>query len=118
MYIDAIGVSLFAIQAVAKVWHLNFGIPVGPVLLGITTAIGGGLLRDVLAGRQNLLMNNELYAIPVLLGCSIYVFILEFFPEYAVIGSTVCILLIFAMRASAIKWNLSVPKFLSINADT
>lgn len=117
-YIDAIGVSLFAIQAVDKVWNLYFGIPVAPVILGITTAIGGGLIRDVLAGRQNLLMTRDLYAIPIMLGCTIFVFILEFIPEYRVISSTLCILFIFALRAAAISWNWHVPNFLTTKADS
>jgi uncharacterized membrane protein YeiH len=116
-YVDAIGVSLFAIQAVDKVWNLHFGLPVGPVILGITTAIGGGLIRDVLAGRQNLLMTKELYAIPVMLGCTIYVFILVYVPEYRVISSTACILFIFIMRSASIKWNLTVPELFLIKAD-
>ena len=39
---------------------LDFAMPVGPVLLGVVTAIGGGLLRDVLAGNTNLLMKKEI----------------------------------------------------------
>ena len=69
LYLDALGVALFGVQATAKVWSLGFGLPLAPVLLGVVTAIGGGLIRDVLAGRQNLLMKRELYAIPVLVGC-------------------------------------------------
>ena len=51
LYFDGCGVSLFAIEAVDKVWDLGFGLPLAPVLLGVVTAIGGGLIRDVLAGR-------------------------------------------------------------------
>ncbi len=113
-YVDGAGVALFAIAAVDKVWNLEFGIPVAPVILGVVTAIGGGLLRDVLAGRENLLMNKELYAIPVLLGCAIYVIILSHLPEFKAIGAIICISLIFSIRAAAIRWNLSVPDWLTI----
>lgn len=53
LYIDGFGASLFAIQAMDKVWELQFGLPVAPILLGITTAIGGGVTRDILAGQKN-----------------------------------------------------------------
>jgi len=72
-YMDAAGISLFAIMAADKVWDLGFGLPRAPILLGIITAIGGGLFRDVLAGRPTLLMSRELYAVPVMLGCTLYV---------------------------------------------
>jgi uncharacterized membrane protein YeiH len=115
-YVDAIGVALFGIQAVDKVWVLEFALPVGPIALGIITAIGGGLIRDVLAGRPTLLMSRELYAIPVMLGCTLYVTILELFPEYKIIGSMISILLIFGMRAAAIEKKISIPDWLLIKA--
>ena len=34
------------------------------VSMGVLTSIGGGLLRDVLAGRPTLLMSREIYATP------------------------------------------------------
>ncbi len=109
LYLDGFGVSMFSIQATAKVWNLDFGIPAAPVILGVITAIGGGLVRDVLAGRTTLLMRSELYATPVLLGCIAFVLVLEYFPDYRVGGALVCIFSIFALRAAAIHWNLSVP---------
>jgi uncharacterized membrane protein YeiH len=118
LYIDAIGVSLFAIQAVTKVWDLNFGLPLAPVLLGVVTAIGGGLIRDVLAGQQTLLMTRELYAIPVLLGCTLHVALLENFPDYRIVSAMVCVAFIFALRAAAIHWNLSVPGWLATRPNT
>ena len=75
----------------------------GITVLGIVTAIGGGLVRDVLAGCQTLLMSRELHAIPVLLGCTLFVVVLEVAPEY---------------RAVAIHWNLSVPAWLATKPKT
>ena len=116
LYVDAIGVSLFAIQATHKVWMLDFALPIGPVGLGIVTAIGGGLLRDMLAGKQTLLMSRELYAIPVLLGIVVYVLVLRFLPGFELIGSIISILLIAGIRIAAIEKNLSVPGWMTITA--
>jgi len=110
LYIDGFGAALFAIQGADKAWGMDFGLPVAPVILGVITAIGGGLLRDVLAGRKTLLMSHELYAIPVTLGCCSYVLVLNFIPQYAIEGSVLCMLGIFGLRAAAIYWNLRVPK--------
>jgi uncharacterized membrane protein YeiH len=110
LYIDGFGAALFAIQVADKAWGMDFGLPVAPVILGVITAIGGGLLRDVLAGRKTLLMSHELYAIPVTLGCCSYVLVLNFIPQYAIEGSVLCMLGIFGLRAAAIYWNLRVPK--------
>ena len=59
LYVDGFGAALFAIQAVDKVWNLGFGLPLAPIILGIVTAIGGGLIRDVLAGRQRIATPEE-----------------------------------------------------------
>ncbi len=114
LYFDALGVALFATQATWKVWQLDFGLPVAPVLLGIITAIGGGLIRDVLAGRPTLLMSRDIYAVPVLFGTLLFVVVLELFPQHGGIGALACFGLIFAMRAAAIHWSLSVPAWLTI----
>ena len=109
LYIDGLGAALFAIQGADKAWHYDFGGSAAAIILGLVTAIGRGLIRDVLAGRKTLLMSYELYAIPVSLGCMLYVLLLNYFPEYAIPGSITCILLIFFFRSAAIYWNLTVP---------
>jgi uncharacterized membrane protein YeiH len=39
----------------------------------------------------------------------LYVLLLNYFPEHAMVGSIACIVLIFAFRSAAIYWNLKVP---------
>lgn len=112
LYLDAIGVAMFAIQAAHKSEYLAFALPLGPILLGLTTAIGGGLLRDMLAGNPTLLMKQELYAIPVTAGLILYMTLLHFFPERAILLGSGCTLLTFVFRAAAIRWNLTIPEFL------
>ncbi|WP_114663136.1 trimeric intracellular cation channel family protein [Polynucleobacter necessarius] len=110
LYIDGFGAALFAIQGTDKAWTMGYGLPVGPVILGVITAIGGGLIRDILAGRKTLIMSHELYAIPVTLGCCAYILVLNLIPQYALEGSVLCMLGIFGLRAVAIHWDLRVPK--------
>lgn len=112
LYVDGFGAALFAIQAVDKVWALGFGLPLAPIILGIVTAIGGGLIRDVLAARQTLLMTSELYTTPVLFGCTLYVVLLHLIPEYRFICAVGCCLFIFVIRAASIHWHLAVPDWL------
>lgn len=118
LYVDGLGVALFAIQATHKVFELQFAPPIGPILLGIVTAIGGGLVRDVLAGRQTLLMQSELYAVPVLIGCTAYVVVLDYLPSKSFLGSLACGLFIFGLRAAAIRWNLKMPEWLTTKPRT
>lgn len=112
LYLDAFGAAMFAIQGMIKAWRLDFGLPAGPVILGVITAIGGGLLRDVLAGRPTLLMSRELYAVPLLVACSLFAGVLEWWPERRLAGGLICVLVGFGFRAAAIRWNLAMPRWL------
>jgi uncharacterized membrane protein YeiH len=44
------------------------------VLLGVATAVGGGVARDVLLNRVPVIMQTEIYALAALVGASIQVF--------------------------------------------
>ncbi len=112
LYLDALGAALFGIMTTQITWELKFCLPIGPVILGVITAIGGGILRDVLAGKPNLLMRKDIYAIPILFGCSFYYLLLSYFPDREVSLGLLCVLLTFAFRASAIHWGLTVPHWL------
>ena len=117
LYLDAVGIALFAIQGAAKAWSLQFALPLGPVLLGVITAIGGGLLRDLLAGRESLLMRRELYAIPVTAGCISYAALRAAAPQLGGLAAVLCIGLIFGFRAAAIHWQLRVPDWFRLEGD-
>ena len=64
LYLDGLGAALFGVVAVDKVLGLQLSAPVA-VIMGVLTSIGGGLARDVLAGRTTLLMSREIYATPI-----------------------------------------------------
>jgi uncharacterized membrane protein YeiH len=107
LYLDALGAALFAIAATNKgLLDPTLSGSVA-VILGVLTGIGGGLLRDVLAGRQTLLMSRDIYATPILLGCALYVTLLEVTPgfEHAALCSAT---LIFTLRAAAIWFHLEM----------
>ena len=81
------------------------------VLLGVLTGIGGGILRDLLAGRQTLLMSRDIYATPILIGCTVFVMLRELvpaFPNAPIVGFAV----IFTLRALAIWFHLQMPAWL------
>jgi Predicted membrane protein len=112
LYLDAFGAAFFAILATEKVWKYGFGLPLGPVILGVVTAIGGGLMRDVLAGRRTLLMSRELYAVPMTIGCVLFATVLALAPQYRLAGAAAGVTVSFLLRAAAIRWNLHMPRWL------
>lgn len=111
LYLDALGAALFAMSAAEKVMLLHADAGVA-VIMGILTGIGGGLARDVLADRPTLLMSRDIYATPILLGCTAYVMLRHFAPHYpytSIVGFAV----IFGVRALAIHFHLEMPVWLT-----
>ena len=111
LYFDALGAALFAIAAANKALMLGQSAPVA-VVMGILTGIGGGLLRDVLAGRQTLLMSRDIYATPILAGCMLFVGLRAYVPEFRN-ADLAGIAVIFALRGVAIHWHLQMPGWLT-----
>lgn len=66
---DAAGLGLFTVAGTLKALDHDLG-PVAAALLGVTTAVGGGVLRDIIAREVPALVraDSELYAIPALVG--------------------------------------------------
>jgi uncharacterized membrane protein YeiH len=111
LYLDALGAALFAIAAADKVLpDPSLSAPIA-VLLGLLTGIGGGLLRDVLAGRPTLLMSREIYATPILIGCSTFVALRTMAPSFAY-AALVGVTMIFGLRAAAVWRHLEMPAWL------
>lgn len=115
LYLDGLGAALFGVVAVDKVLGLHFTAPVA-VIMGVLTSIGGGLTRDVLAGRTTLLMSREIYATPILLGCTLYV-LLRHFASGVAFDELLAVTFIAALRAVAIHRHLEMPNWLTSRDD-
>lgn len=69
LVLDAAGLGLFCVAGTVKALALGAG-PLAAVVVGVLAGIGGGALRDLLAGEvPQVLARSELYATPAVLGC-------------------------------------------------
>ena len=83
--------------------------PVGAMLLGMLTGIGGGIARDILAARIPVVFQSDLYAVAALAGAAVVVAghaLGWSHPALAVVGAS----LVFFLRFMAIRhgWRLPV----------
>lgn len=61
-FFDAIGLAAFSIQG--ALYATNMGHPLSAIIVAaVLTGIGGGIVRDVLAGRKPLVLKDEIYAV-------------------------------------------------------
>lgn len=105
---DAVGLSLFAITGAQKALAYGHNGQVA-VLLGITTAVGGGVLRDVLLNRIPVILEKEIYASAALVGALIVVLgnnLKWITSDWAsIIGLIVC----FTLRILALHYHWNLP---------
>ena len=69
---DAAGLALFAVSGASKALAFEVG-PVGALMLGMLTGIGGGMVRDVLVREIPTVLRTELYAVAALIGAAVVV---------------------------------------------
>ncbi|HEY5822363.1 MAG TPA: trimeric intracellular cation channel family protein [Propionibacteriaceae bacterium] len=105
--LDAAGLGLFAVTGTGLALRYGVGVEQA-VLLGMTTAIGGGTLRDVLLGRLPEVLHTGLYAIPALLAAAIVVTANRWSSEpgwFEILAALLC----FGIRMADVRLNLNAP---------
>ena len=109
MLFDAFGLSLFCVAGALKAVEYGLG-PVPAALMGMLTGIGGGMLRDVLAGHVPWIFSGELYATPALAGAAVAVLLDRADQPVAVasiVGALVC--LVWRLLAMWRDWRAPLP---------
>ncbi|HWK60185.1 MAG TPA: trimeric intracellular cation channel family protein [Eoetvoesiella sp.] len=106
---DALGLGFFAVFGAHKSLVYGHNIEVA-VMLGVTAAVGGGVLRDVLLNRTPLILRKEIYASAALVAAVIQVLGDTFaWPQQWVpwVGIVIC----FALRYLSLSYRWNLPRF-------
>ena len=83
--------------------------PLTSVIVGGITAVGGGIVRDVLAGQVPEVLRREMYALPALLGSALVV-TAHHFDVVTPLVIWGCVALVFAVRMVAVVLDVHAPK--------
>ena len=116
-YIDALAIGIFSVSGVQTCidFFAKDGDPAGFVLcvvLGMTTAVGGGMIRDLILRDIPFILRKRIYALAALIGAILYyITVVHLFPGNGiaeVIGQIVAITVVVLIRvlATKLKWNL------------
>ena len=106
---DAAGLALFSVVGSAKA--LDHGLGVLPsVLLGVMTAVGGGVIRDVLARDVPSVFQAEsaLYAIPATLGAAATAAVWSS-NRFGVAAAATIVVSVFAFRLLSMRFGWRAP---------
>lgn len=106
---DAGGLALFAVLGADTATSAGVHGSI-VVVMGVMTAVAGGIIRDLLSGRAPLILRDEIYATAAVLGALTYVVLIEVDAGRSIallIGALAALIL----RLAAIRWNLTLPTF-------
>ena len=104
IWADALGLSVFAV--VGAHIALAFGSPFFiAVVIGVITATGGGVIRDMITNNLPMIMSGQLYASAALLGALGYTS-LKYWGAGEITSEIVGVLAAFTLRASAIIFDI------------
>ena len=116
-YIDALAIGIYSVSGVqicleffaAKNENAGFLLC---AVMGMMTAVGGGMIRDLILRDIPFILRKRIYALATLIGASLYyllvVVIFPGHPVLEVVSRIACIALVFVIRvlATKLKWNL------------
>jgi uncharacterized membrane protein YeiH len=105
---DTIGISVFTLLGLQK--GLSYDLhPIISIIMGMISAVFGGVLRDVLTAKIPLIFEKEIYASACLAGGITYL-ILNYFKVDENVNFIISAIIIASIRAIAVKFHLELPK--------
>jgi uncharacterized membrane protein YeiH len=108
LWLDAVGLSAFAVLGAAKA--MAFGAPpMVAVVMGVLTATAGGIIRDMTAGEPSVLLRREIYITAALVGSGAYVAVEEL--GYREIAGAAGFVLALLLRGAALRFGWTMPAF-------
>lgn len=103
---DAMGLAAFSLAGVEKTLSLGQNYALA-IIMGIWTAIGGGIVGDIISNRVPLVLSQELYITVAFVGSISYLVLLSFLPH--IIASIIAAILMVLLRIYSVKFNWRFP---------
>ena len=107
LIMDSVGLGMFTVMGI---WNaLDFDPDRSTFLLvfvGVITGVGGGVLRDLLAGNTPYILVKHIYACASLAGALCCALLWKHIPSYAAMLIGLLIVLIIRLLSAYFKWNL------------
>ncbi|MCR5523391.1 MAG: TRIC cation channel family protein [Clostridia bacterium] len=117
---DSVGLAVFTIGGINSAHSCGFTQNAYLcIFVGLLTGVGGGVMRDVLAGRVPVILKKRIYAVAAIAGALLY----QILTEHKLLSSapaillSVCVILVIRILATVFRWNLPSIKDYSRDGD-
>ncbi|MDE7264340.1 MAG: trimeric intracellular cation channel family protein [Anaeroplasmataceae bacterium] len=107
--IDSLGLGVFVV--VGATLTKEFGITNHFLIIfsAVLTAVGGGMLRDIMSAHIPAIFRKHIYCVPAILGALLFYLIILFSNMYS-LAALLTILLVVGIRYLAFHYKLNLPK--------
>jgi len=107
---DTLGISFFTILGVEKAMGLGIR-PEIAAIMGMFTAVMGGIMRDTLTNEMPVVFRREVYATACLAGAIVYLLLDLQTPLERNYNLIISISVIIVIRLVSVKYKLALPGF-------
>lgn len=104
-WFDALGLGAFTVIGIEAALQRGMAAPV-VILMGVMSAIAGGVMRDMVCRQIPLVLQKEIYITASVAGSLYYLFVAEGFGSWARSISTIALIVAVRMLAVYRGWNL------------
>ncbi len=105
---DSAGIAIYTIIGMEKALALDVA-PLAAVVMGLFTAVMGGVIRDTLINEIPQIFRKEIYATACIAGALVYL-LLKYTSLPDIWSAVISIVTIIAFRLTAVKFKWSLPK--------
>jgi uncharacterized membrane protein YeiH len=106
--LDTVGVAIYTILGVQKSLALDVH-PIAAIILGMVSAVFGGVLRDTLINEIPLIFKKEIYATACLAGAGLFV-LLSYYKVDIDINFFSSVAFIIIIRVISVRYKIALPK--------
>lgn len=105
--LDAIGLGVFTVMGIRTAIEASFENNLFLLIfVGAVTGIGGGMLRDVMAGMTPFVFVKHVYAIASILGAVCYIILRLYIRDTISLFLGAAVVIIIRLLAAHFRWNL------------
>lgn len=105
---DTIGIAVFTVIGLEKALQFGITAPIA-VIMGLSSAVVGGIIRDTLTNELPLIFHKEIYATACITGAIVYL-ALYYAGMSEIVCESVTVAIIIGIRLWAVKYNIAMPQ--------
>lgn len=105
---DAVGLAAFTVTGAVIAYNADFNIA-GIILLAASTAVGGGLISDVLTNKIPMVLAEDFYATCSIIG-AVWFYVLTVLGVNEDVNMSTTFFVVLILRSAAVGMNWHLPK--------